>query len=253
MQTPPCIYHPCMREEVESESKMRPLIAIDQANKQQVREKSPSQTEGEARPHSHSHSHSHHPSRPPRPILFLLFPAIVLAIATTTDGVFGLKSRDFGDFNAGFNVFNNEINNEFELENSGLSNDEYGPLCHHTSDITSPPNDTGFNLCPTGVGLREFHDLGYIFAVVFNEYEFNNDLNNIFNEYLNENFYDNEFSDKVVELLEKNKDTSNNFYIHGSFQGPSKHMDDDTFSISLYKYKKILCIHGHVCVYLQLG
>ena len=178
--------------EVKSESKVRPLIDPHRSCQQPTseRERSPSQTEGEPTQYkdSHSHSHSHHPSRPPRPILFLLISAIVLAIATIIGAVFELKSRDFAGFNDYFNVFNNE----YELENSDLSNDEYGSLCHHTSDITSPPNNTGFNLCPTGVGLREVHDLGYIFDVVFNEYEFNNDLNNIFDEYLNENFYDND-------------------------------------------------------------
>ena len=98
------------------------------------------------------------PSCPPRPILILLFSVIVLAIATIIDAVFELESRDFCDFNAGFNVFNNEINNECELENSGPSWPQ--TLTHPTA----PPNDTLFNFNSIGAGLHEFNDIGCIFA-----------------------------------------------------------------------------------------
>ena len=105
------------------------------------------------------------PSCPPRTILFLLISAIVLSIATIIDAVFELESRNFGDFNAGFNVFN--------LENSG-------PLSSQTQTphSTAPPNDTVFYFNPTGAGLREFNVYGCVFDVVLNEYEFNNDLKN---------------------------------------------------------------------------
>ena len=105
------------------------------------------------------------PSCPPRPILFLLISAIILSIATIIDtgfNVFDLKSRDFGGFNAGFNVFNVEIDNEFNLENSGLINNEYGSLWPQTQTphSTAPPNDTVFYFNPTGAGLREFNVYG---------------------------------------------------------------------------------------------
>ena len=58
--------------------------------------------------------------RPPRPIIILLIAAIVLAIATVFGNVIGLKICEFGDFN---NVFNG-LNNEGELERSGLNNIE---------------------------------------------------------------------------------------------------------------------------------
>ena len=179
---------------VESQSNMRPLIA-DRSSQQatqrfvstwpQIWSKSVEISDCD---------NACRPSRPPHPTLILLFSAIVLAIATIIDVVFELKSRGFGDFNAGFNVFNNEINNECELGKRGLSIDEYASLCHHTSDIASPPNDTVFNFGPTGVGLREIVVNGYLFDVLLNENKFYCGVNNVFDGCLNENFYDNDIS-----------------------------------------------------------
>ena len=72
---------------------------------------------------SHSRSNSHSKSHSPRAyqaifILFIL--AIVLPVATIFAAVFALKSRDFGGFNVGCNVLNNEF------EKSGLNDNEYG-------------------------------------------------------------------------------------------------------------------------------
>ena len=124
-------------------------------------------------------------SHPRPPILILLFPAIVLSIAT----IFG---DIFGGFNNDFNVFVNE----FEWEKSGLSGSLSSPQIPHTQtqqhpatpEITS--NDT---TCPTCVGLRDFNINGYVFDVVLNEYEFNNETNNIFDIYFNENYYGNAY------------------------------------------------------------
>ena len=111
-------------------------------------------------------SHMYHPSRPRRPILFLLISAIVLAIATIINAVFELKSRDFGCFN--------EINSEYELEKSGLTND---PLWPQTQTQTQAI-DTAFDFNSTGAGLREFNDL-------------NNEINNVIECEFGENFNDN--------------------------------------------------------------
>ena len=184
------IYHPCMRE-VKSKSKMRPLINPDRLSQQTTseRERSPSQTEGEptqfemtSRQHSHSHS-QHSPSRPPQTIFILCISAIVLAIASIFGRVFGLISCDFTGFNTGFNVLNNEINNEFGLEKSGLSNeyDLFAVLPASTNDTIGVTHAPGFNLRSTGVGLGEFHDLGYVFELEFK---------NVENENVNCDFYD---------------------------------------------------------------
>ena len=69
--------------------------------------------------HIHIHisdSHSH-PQHSHQTIFMLCISAIVLAIATIIDAVFELESRDFGGINADFNIFNNEINNEFKIMN----------------------------------------------------------------------------------------------------------------------------------------
>ena len=61
-----------------------------------------------------------------------------------------------------------------------------GPLWPQTQTQTQTPHstapaiDTAFNFNETRSGLREFNDLGYVFGVVFNEYEFNYGVNNIF-------------------------------------------------------------------------
>ena len=108
------------------------------------------------------------------PILFLLISAIVLPIATIIDAVFALKSRGFAGVEDYFNVFNNEFN----LEKSDLINNEYGPLWPQTQTHTQ----TGH---PSGAGLREFNDLGYVFDVILNENEFCCGVNNIFNNEIN--------------------------------------------------------------------
>ena len=64
----------------------------------------------------------------------------------------------------------NEINNECELEKSGLSDN--GSSCEHISDITLPSNNTVFDFDPLGVGLAEFIVYGYVLDVVSNENEF---------------------------------------------------------------------------------
>ena len=92
---------------------------------------------------------------------------------------------DFGGFNVENNIFNNEIDNECESEKR-VSSDN-GSLCQHTSDITSPSNDTAFNFGPTGVALAEFVVFGYVFDVVLNENEFYYNVNNIFNNEINDN------------------------------------------------------------------
>ena len=174
----PHAHHQYMREvKSKSESNIRPLIDPHRSSQQtrSERERSPSQTEGEPmqlemlprRPHSQSHSHSR-----PRPILFLLISAIVLPIATIFAAVFEFKSRDF----AGFNVFDNVLNSEFNLEKSGLIDNEYD----FSAVLPATTNDTigvpGLVLNETRSGLGEFNDLGYVFGVLFNENEINNEI-----------------------------------------------------------------------------
>ena len=96
------------------------------------------------------------------PILFLLFSAIVSAIASIFAAVFPLKPGDFNGFNDYFNVFDNG----FEWAKSGLSNNEYG-VCDillspvfNTIGAAADTTATAFNLCPTPVGLEKFGDLG---------------------------------------------------------------------------------------------
>ena len=172
-----------MREvESESESKMRPLIA-DRSNQQET------QRFVSTWPHIWSNNveiffnHQNAPlcACPSRPLLILLFAAIVLAIATIFGAGFGLIPRGF----AGFNVENNSFNNECELEKSGLINKEYGSLCHNTNDLTMRPNDTVFYFGPNGAGLCECNLYGYVFDVVLNENEFYCGVNNIFNNEIN--------------------------------------------------------------------
>ena len=174
--------------QVESERKMRPLIADRSCLKTtSEREKSPSQTEGESHQdlnylcHNASAALTTSPDSSlfPMPIFILSFTAIVLPIATI-----------FGDFNTGINVVNGEINNEFK-EKSGLIN---GTLLPQTQTQTSHPtavaNDTVFDFNPIGAGLREFVINGSVFDVVINENKFYYVVNNVFDCYLNENFND---------------------------------------------------------------
>ena len=98
--------------EVESESKKRPLIATDYANKRHAKVREVIRK----RKMNHIHIHSQRTFQTLF-ILFILFIlAIVLPIATIFAAVFELKSCDFG----GFNVLNNE------LEKSGLSDNQHG-------------------------------------------------------------------------------------------------------------------------------
>ena len=59
---------------------------------------------------------------------------------------------------------------------------------NRTSKCTTQWYSIYFN--QTGARLWEFNDFGYVFDIVFNEYEFNNDLSNIFNNGINESGMD---------------------------------------------------------------
>ena len=107
---------------------------------------------------SNCNSHSHSPPLPHQIVFILLFLAIVLSIATMLSAVFDLESCEFDDFN-----------NDFELEKSGLNNNEYD-LCDVLPSpvfiaigVTAytPPAVFEFNEARTG--LREFGDLEYDF------------------------------------------------------------------------------------------
>ena len=102
------------------------------------------------------------PPRSPQTRLILSFPAILLAISAIFELVgcaFELESSDF----AGFNVQNNKLINECELEKSGLSNNEYdGPHTHttHTAALVIGSHD---KIWPTGVVLRDLDIIERIF------------------------------------------------------------------------------------------
>ena len=91
---------------------------------------------------------------PARPHSATFISAIGFIIAMMFGCLFGLMSRELGDFNYGFNV----LNCDFELEKSGhgLSN-EYDLDCDAR---TSPTIDALFNFGVRGVGLAECNNLG---------------------------------------------------------------------------------------------
>ena len=170
----PHIHHPYMREvESESESKMMSLIA--HRSSQQATQRFVS-TRAQIWSNSVESNFfffdcqnaplcASPPFRPfrPRPILILLFSAIVLAIATIFGDIFGLIPRGF----AGVNVENNILNNECELAKSGLNNNDdcdNGSSCHNQSELTPPPNDTAFCFNPIGAGLCEFNVYGDVLS-----------------------------------------------------------------------------------------
>ena len=148
-----------------------PLIT-DRSSQQQANEgeKSPPTPGGEPMLNSNSNSncHSRSPPRPHQIIFILLFLAIILSIATMLSDVFNLESCEFDDFNNDFNV----LNNDFELEKSGLNNNEYD-LC---DVLPSPVFDTigaaaytppaVFEFIETRTVLFEFGDLEYDFNAV---------------------------------------------------------------------------------------
>ena len=85
-----------------------------------------------------------------------------LAIGLAIKTIFGAV---LGGFNDGFNV----LNNEFELEKSGLSDTLSSPTQTpdtQTADPTAPPIDRNGTICLTGAGSREFDDLGHVCGVV---------------------------------------------------------------------------------------
>ena len=143
-----------------------PLITDRSSQEQTIKsEKNPPTAGGEpvvnlnCNSNSNCNSHSHSP-RPHRIIYILLRLAIVLSIATMLNAVFDLESCEFDDFNNYFNV----LNNDFELEKSGLNNNEYD-LC---DVLPSPVFDTigGAAHTPPRTRLRKFGDLEYDFNVV---------------------------------------------------------------------------------------
>ena len=87
-------------------------------------------------------------------IFILLFPAIVVVIATI-----------FSDIFDGFNNVFNVLNNEFEWKKSGLSNNEYD-VCGVLSSTNNTMDTLVFNYGPTGVGLRVFNINRYVFNAV---------------------------------------------------------------------------------------
>ena len=95
-------------------------------------------------------------------ILFIL--AIGLAIATIFGQVFELKSGESGDFNEYFNVLNNDFKLDVECD-----------FCDVLSSVTNTSNEisttadtpaSGFNFCPTGVGLAKFDNVRYDLCAV---------------------------------------------------------------------------------------
>ena len=186
-----------------------PLISIRSSQQQTTRKskKSPLIPGGETPPTFESSSCNDECSIKmfPIPILLLRILAIGLTIATTFGCSFGSISRGFGSFNVKNNIFSSEINNECELEKSGLINGyDNGPLLPQTRTQTAhpsaPPNDTVFNLNLIGAGLREFNVYGYVFDVVLNENEFYYGVNDMF-DYFNENVYDNDIFYLFVYFL----------------------------------------------------
>ena len=114
---------------------------------------------GEPMPHSNSHSHSAPRAYPTPFVLFIL--AIVLTIATIFTEIFDLYSREF----CGFNDVFNDLDDDFELEKSGLNHTEYD-LCEvlssplfDTVDAAAYTSAPVFNLRPKVVGLTGFGDL----------------------------------------------------------------------------------------------
>ena len=151
--------------------KMNWHLITNRSSQQQTNksEKNPPTLGAEPVLNSNSHFHSHcHSPRPHEIIYILLFLAIVLSIATMLSAGFDLESCKVDDFNNDFNV----LNNDFELEKSGLNNNEYD-LC---DVLPSPVFDTFcaaahippavFEFNGTRTGLREFGDLEYDFNAV---------------------------------------------------------------------------------------
>ena len=115
------------------------------------REKSHSQAQGE--PMSSRMTRSSEPHPPPRPherIFILAFFAIEILIATVFDNVFKLESRDFGDFNNIFYLFNNG----FKLEVAYDFDYDVSSHTIHTIAVAS-----SFNFGPTGVEVTECNNL----------------------------------------------------------------------------------------------
>ena len=117
--------------EVESERKKRPLIA-DRSCQQKTGESDRNPLQMEGKPHSHEHLKQ-------------------CSLWQLIAAVFEFKSRDFDGFNVGFNILNNE------LKKSGLNNNEYGGL------HAAPEIDTNDKICPIGVELHDFDNVGCIF------------------------------------------------------------------------------------------
>ena len=156
------------------------LISDRRSNQQQARQ-SFSQTESEqmsfemtsftsSKPSPHFHPRLHET----RFILLIL--AIVLAIVTVFDAVFGLK---FSDFNVS-NVFCDDF--EFELE---YDCDTIDAICAAENTQAS-----AFEFNDTSSGIRDFNINKRVFALVFNEYEFNNEITNMIDIYFNDNVLD---------------------------------------------------------------
>ena len=118
------------------------------------------------------------PPRQPRFILAIL--AIVLSIATIFGDLFESESRDVGGFNDCFNVLNNDFKLELECDLRDVLPSPIFNTIGATAHISAPVIDSNYQLGPTGVGLHDFDINGHLFDVVFNENEFNNEINNIF-------------------------------------------------------------------------
>ena len=151
--------------EVESESRMRPLIAgrlCQQTSRQRFVSTRP-QIWLQSVEISINCSNPSVPLcafRPPRSIFVVSFPIFIPLIATIIGCVFDLESRDFGGFDVDNNVLNNEANSN-RIRKNGLRNND----CYFCDVLSSPVNDTiGADTCPTGVGLGQ---------TIENEYDFN--------------------------------------------------------------------------------
>ena len=169
---------------IEKERKtMWSLISDRRSNQQQARQ-SFSQTESEQMSFemtsftsSKSSSHFHPRLHETRFILLIL--ATVLAIVTVFDAVFGLKLSDFNVCN----VFCDDF--EFELEYD----------CDTVDGICAAENTqaSAFEFNDTSSGIRDFNINKRVFALVFNEYEFNNEITNMIDIYFNDNVLDSEY------------------------------------------------------------
>ena len=120
--------------------------------------------------------------KPPHETRFIsLIVAIVSAIVSVFGVLYRLESSKFHGLTI-FYVFCRDF--EFELENDGDA------LTSHTIDTIGTSGNTqapGFEFDNTSTGERDFNIDAHVFGLVFDEYEFSNEMNTVIDIYFNDN------------------------------------------------------------------